>query len=56
MDMLYSADGRRASVFRRSITIFCVRLLQVCSFYYDGQFQGLRAWDEQQVRLSRIFV
>ena len=37
-------------------SIFCVRLLQVCSFFYDGQFQSLQVWDEQQVRLSRFFI
>ncbi|WP_304370741.1 hypothetical protein [uncultured Muribaculum sp.] len=37
------------------IFIFCVRLLQVCSFSYDGQYQSLDEWDEQQVRLSRFF-
>ncbi|MEE0573841.1 MAG: hypothetical protein UC662_09740 [Paraprevotella clara] len=36
--------------------IFCVRLLQVCSFSYDGQYQSLDEWDEQQVRLSRFFI
>ena len=25
-----------------------VRLLQVCSFNCDGQFQGLKVWSEQQ--------
>lgn len=26
------------------IFIFCVRLLQVCSFSYDGQYQSLDEW------------
>lgn len=34
----------------------CVRPLQVCSFYYTGQFQSLYAENGQQVRLSRFFV
>ncbi|MDE6007396.1 MAG: hypothetical protein K2G67_07570 [Muribaculaceae bacterium] len=38
------------------VHIFCVRLLQVCSFSYDGQYQSLDEWNEQQVRLSRFFV
>lgn len=32
----------------------CVRLLHVCSSYHTGQFQSLKQWDEQPVRLSRI--
>ncbi len=35
--------------------IFCVRLLHVCSFYDDGQFQGLSWKNELTVRLSRFF-
>ena len=35
--------------------IFCVRLLQVCPFDEDGQYQSLRMWNGQQVRLSRFF-
>lgn len=27
-----------------------------CSFYYDGQCEGLKVWDEQQVSLPRFFV
>ena len=34
--------------------IFCVRLLHVCSFNEDGQYQSLRLWNEQQVWLSRF--
>ena len=33
---VYSADSRRASADRRRISIFCVRLLRVCSFNYTG--------------------
>ncbi|MCM1140676.1 MAG: hypothetical protein NC453_19065 [Muribaculum sp.] len=29
--------------------------LQVCSFNSDGQYQSLRLWNEQIVRLSRFF-
>lgn len=36
------------------ISISCVRPL-LCPFYEDGQFQGLRVWDGQKVRLSRLF-
>lgn len=36
--------------------IFCVRLLRVCSFYCDGQCEGLKVWNEQTVRLSRFFI
>lgn len=25
-----------------------------CSFYYDGQCEGLKVWDEQQVSLPRL--
>ncbi len=39
----------------RTHGIFCVRLLQVCSFNEDGQYQSLRLWNGQQVRLSRFF-
>lgn len=35
--------------------IFCVRLLQVCSFDYDGQCEGLNKRNGQQVR-SRAFI
>ena len=52
---VYSGDGRRASVYRCAVIIFCVRLLQVCSFSYDGQYQNLDEWNEQTVRLSRFF-
>lgn len=52
---VYSGDGRRASVYRCAVIIFCVRLLQVCSFSYDGQYQSLDEWNEQTVRLSRFF-
>ena len=27
-----------------------------CSFYYDGQCEGLKVWDEQQISLPRFFV
>lgn len=36
--------------------IFCVRLLQVCSFNGNGQCEGLNEWDGQQVWLSRFFI
>lgn len=36
------------------LDIFCVRLLQVCSFYQSGQCEGLNEWNGQQVRLSRF--
>ena len=45
------ARERRQSV---SLHIFCVRLPQVCSFYYTGQCEGLYKRNEQQVRLSRF--
>lgn len=47
----YSSRERRV----RAYGIFCVRLLQVCSFNSTGQFQSLRLWNEQRVRLSRFF-
>lgn len=34
--------------------IFCVRLLQVCSFYEDGQCEGLNELERATVRPSRI--
>ena len=34
--------------------IFCVRLLQVCSFNSDGQCEGLYKRNEQKVQLSRF--
>lgn len=38
------------------IFIFCVRLLRVCSFDEDGQYQSLDEWNELQVRHSRFSV
>ena len=39
---------RRASADGQCIIIFCVRLLQVCSFDEDGQYQSLDEWNEQR--------
>ena len=36
--------------------IFCVRLLQVCSFYFIGHSRASVCKDEQTVRLSRIII
>ena len=36
-------------------TYICVRLLQVCSFNYDGQYQSLRLWNEQQYGSHAFF-
>ena len=37
-------------------SIFCVRPLRVCSFDSDGQFQGLRTWDEQPISALTLFL
>ena len=55
VDMYIQPTGVRESAYCRRISIFCVRLLQVCSFDYDGQCEGLRTWNGQQVR-SRAFI
>ncbi len=36
------------------VCIFCVRLLRVCSFNYDGQCEGLQLWNGHTVWLSRF--
>ena len=54
--MMQTVDALRMCIFssvqRVSVVLgeyhIRVRLLQVCSFNYDGQFQGLYAWSEQQ--------
>lgn len=51
---VYTAGGGRVSVAVAAYSIFCGRLLQVCSSSYDGQYQSLDEWDEQRVRLSRF--
>ena len=38
------------------IIIFCVRLCTFARFYSFGQCEGLKAWNGQQVRLSRFFL
>ncbi len=48
--MYYLPDYARERVHPVYLHIFCVRLLQVCSFYEDGQFQGLNKRNGQQVR------
>ena len=53
-DMYNPVGSRRESVGCRPVCIFCVRLLR-CPFYCNGQFQGLRKRNGQQVRPSRIF-
>lgn len=51
---VYQTGGGRESVAVAAYSIFCGRLLQVCSSSYDGQYQSLDEWDEQRVRLSRF--
>ncbi len=36
--------------------IFCVRPLQVCSFYYTGQYQSLHTWNGQQYRPHVFYI
>ena len=51
---VYQTGGGRESVAVAAYSIFCGRLLQVCSSSYDGQYQSLDELDEQRVRLSRF--
>ena len=54
---VYSAGSRvREHQLSEYMHIFRVRLLHVCSFYSDGQCEGLYKRNEQQVRLSRFFI
>ena len=55
MDLHVSDDDNAMTLMSfMVIHIIRVRLLQVCSFYSDGQFQGLKQWNELQVWLSRL--
>lgn len=37
------------------VFIFCVRLLQVCSFYFTGQFQSLRLYERATSMALTLF-
>ncbi len=52
---LYRRFAREAQTIGVSV-IFCVRLLRVCSFNDDGQFQGLNEWDEQTVVVLTLLL
>ncbi len=52
---MYIPSGPARKRWIGTCIIFCVRLCIVCSFYSNGQFQGLNKRDEQQVWLSRFF-
>ena len=50
---IYFRQRARERLWLVYLHIFCVRLLR-CPFYDDGQFQGLRQRNGQQVRLSHF--
>ena len=50
---IYFRQRARERLWLVYLHIFCVRLLR-CPFYDDGQFQGLRKRNGQQVRLSHF--
>lgn len=55
LEYVCSAGGMRVSASFRCIIIFCVRLLHVCPFNYDGQCEGLKAWNGQRYGSHALF-